>query len=224
MTLQRKIQAAEVSDFLKLVDQLQTVLENCGKTVYRSEPGEAARLIGLLNHAQLEGMRQRIAAEIAIHAQLVVAHESLNDPKRQVWRFLQMSGLRPCADLIDKITGDCVVQIFSKDQMLLFATTKFYEVISFTLEQLFSLTWYECTMRDPLVEQKVAQAMMHSISGEMRHTTCPQIPPHEIQELNSARKIRSILNVLWLSPIFKDQEVVAAAAIVGGEILGESHA
>jgi len=201
--------------FQRKLDRYQHLLELTGKKVYRSKPAEAKRLLSTLTEPLLAVMDKRLSTEISILEQILAAGEPATDPKRQLWRFLKGNSLTPCSDLFDKIDDRDLIQIFSREQLMLFSSTNIYDFVSFTLEQLFSLTWYECTVREPAIEQNLASSAVEVLSGKHKTTFCPEVPAHIVQEVNTEKCIKTNMHVKWISPIFTDGQVSAFIAILG---------
>jgi hypothetical protein len=206
-------------DYLRLLDRYQALLESIGKKVYRSSREQGLKLVSALTETQLQALVRRINGEITALEQVLAAGESPDDGSRQLWRFLKSHNLTPCADLFDKISDGDMIQVFSQDQMLIFANANIFDFVSFTMEQLFTLAWYEATIRDPEIEQMLATTAIHALSGQARETYCPNVPLHMVQEVDSAKCLRSTMNVKWVSPLFAEQKVIAFAGILNGELI-----
>jgi hypothetical protein len=196
------------------LDQYQRLLESTGKKVYRSQPAEAKRLLATLTEPLLAVMDRRLSTEISILEQILAAGEPATDSKRQLWRFLKGNNLTPYSDIFDKIEERDMIQIFSREQLMLFSSTDIYDFISLTLEQLFTMTWYECTVREPAIEQGLAKSAIDMLSGMYPNTVCPGIPAHFVQEVNTEKCFKTQMLVKWISPLFTDGQVSAFVAIL----------
>jgi len=214
MAIQKAESAQFVSELLVLFQRYQEMLEKSGKTVRRSKRPQTEQMFADMDVSRQNYLRERLTSEIAIMQELATARESATDSTRQLWRFLKLNNLTPCSDLFDKVHENDMIQVYSPEQLLLFASTNLYDYVSFTMEQLYTQTWYESTKRDPEIEQLLAKAAMKLFSGEIKETVSPGAPVHQIEEVNTEKQIKSQMNIKWISPVYSGHRVVAMCAVV----------
>src|SRR5665213_990167 len=155
-----------VDELLQLFSSYQELLEKSGYKVRRSQASDARVMFVNMDAIKQKYLLSRLTSEIAIMQDLRHGKERTTDSTKQLWRYLKLNRLSPCSDLFDKVTETDVLQLFSPEQTLLFVSTNIYDIVSFTMEQLYTQTWYESTKRDPVTEHLLAQAAMKVFAGE----------------------------------------------------------
>jgi hypothetical protein len=77
---------------------------------------------------------------------------TLKDNPSFAWRAMSKLGLTPRSDLFSHLTNEHIVQIYSANNVQLFSNFRFFEICSYTLEELFSLEWWVLYERDPKIQ------------------------------------------------------------------------
>jgi hypothetical protein len=206
---------APIDHFLFLMDRYEYFVAQAGKKIRRAPPERTVAIFTSADQGLKERMIARLESEISIFEDTVVAREPLEDTGRQLWRYLIKRKLVPCSDLFDKISKTDTVQVYGNDFRLLFASLNFFDYISFTLEQIFSETWQNAVVRDPLIIQQLTVDFTQIFSGKIRNTVEPSAPPHLIEEVETESLLKSDLHVKWMSPVFANDKVDCIVSIVG---------
>lgn len=115
-----------------------------------------------------------------------IAHgENAINSKRLIWRALGKLSLVPGPDIFEQFGDDDVVIIYQENQTIIFWNLQFFKYASFTVEQLFFTAWYNFTKRDPAIHEKLYAMALNIISGKITKTFKPDVPGHEVQEIDT---------------------------------------
>ncbi len=134
------------------------------------------------------------------------AAEPLNEPTRLMWRYFSKNGGTRCSDIFDKISNTDVVEVFNSEQQLCFVNFNFFEHVSFTLEQIFYMTWHHATKRDPAIQQRLLETSRRILAGEIRQTFDPGIPGHLVEEVDTQLLLKYQIHMKWASPVFTESK------------------
>lgn len=142
---------------------------------------------------------------LSIHEEtLASASEAPINSAQLLWRALKRYSLVPGADIFDHITDDDVVIIYGEEQQTIFWNLQFFKVSSLSVEELFFGKWYEFTRRAPEIQEKLYKLAVDVISGKVTGNFVPDVPPHEVQEIDSLEKIRTLMALPMASVLTKD--------------------
>jgi hypothetical protein len=196
-----------------LLDRYSDFVAQAGKSVRRMSPEKLEALLQSLEPSRRDGMIARLENEVSIFENMLSAGESLENPARQLWRYLLTTKQVPCSDILDKINPTDTIQVYGVDHRLLFASLNFYDYVSFTLEQVFCETWHKAVRRERKVEETLYASFMRVISGEISHTIEGE-PPHLVEEIDTEMLLKSDLRVKWISPAFSKENNSKLVSII----------
>jgi hypothetical protein len=174
-----------------------------------------------LDQASQQQALQVLGMSLEVFAEVKAEGNSLRDTPKLLWRCLSRLGWTPTEDIFDKIEDGDVVEIYSLQQVGLFRNLCFYEYVSFTLEQLFASTWYELTERDPEPTRKLYEMAMGFIRGEITQTIDPQVQPHVIRELRSARLLDIEITMRFCAPLKHKRDLSGIMVVNRSRIVGQ---
>lgn len=137
----------------------------------------------------------------------------LKDNFTFVWRAFRKLGYVPRADVFNFMSDDDLVEIYSKDNKQLYCNFKFFECCSYTLEELYSLEWWNLYERDPAMTSKIFNAASKVISGDVTESYVPQVEPHLLKEIRSEEKRVFMQQIKLMSPLKRDKRVDAILVI-----------
>lgn len=138
---------------------------------------------------------------------------SLRDSPKLLWRCLNRLGLTPQSDVFDKIGDGNVVEIYSTDQRQLFHNIKFWEYISFSIEQVFGTEWWVMSRRSEDVSRQIYELGVKLVTGEIAGTFMPNVPVHVVEEHGSPEANRFTVNIHHLSPVKANGQVAGVLVI-----------
>ncbi|MCC7440932.1 MAG: hypothetical protein IT285_04835 [Bdellovibrionales bacterium] len=147
-------------------------------------------------------------------AEMADAAEDLRDSPRLLWRMLRKMGYIPRPDLLDKITGEDVVEIYNVHNRQLFRNLKFFEFCSFALGDVLGADWTQVTRRDQKISLDALAMVLRIKTGLLRDTLCvDHIPEHLVHELGGERRSYRI-QFRFVSPLGGRPEAPKAFVIV----------
>lgn len=143
----------------------------------------------------------------------------LKDSLSLTWRCIKALNLTPRSDLFSYLTNDHVVEIYSRDHIQLFRNLKFFEICSYTLEELLSNEWWVLYHRDENITQKIFQEAQKIFSGEVKTTFEPEVPRHILREIASFDKLSMYIDIEKMSPMSRGNSVEAAIVLERCELI-----
>jgi hypothetical protein len=178
----------------------------------------------LFQEATLE--QRKIAVDsleiiVSIHEETIAAGEKAVDFKKLLWRALKRFDLIPGPDLFTRMKdNDEIVIIYNEEQRILFWTLQFFKKTSFTVEQMFFLPWHECTKRPDHIHASMYQLAVGLITGKIQGCFVPDVPAHEVEELNSAERLKTMMSFPLISSLTRDGKFGGFLVVQRMEILG----
>ncbi|WII73347.1 hypothetical protein QJS83_05620 [Bdellovibrio sp. 22V] len=136
---------------------------------------------------------------------------SLRDTKFFTLKALERHGFAVDPDLLDKIESNHLVEFYNFLQTQIFRTLLFFEVGSYTLEDLYCRKWYNLYERTP-----ADQAAIEKTAAELfaqKKTIRVNNPEHVIKERDSLERLSIRNKLLWASPLKKEGVDVAVILI-----------
>jgi hypothetical protein len=163
-----------------------------------------------------------LARRVQIFDQLSSEGGSMKDSPRLIWQAMKALGFRPPSNYFHHITDDSVVEIHGPDGIQVFCNFNFYRYCSYSIEELFSDTWDRLFTRDDVFTAKIIQIVQRFYSGEITETISSGLPVQIVKELYSEYLNELELNMLWVSPLFREQTMtpVATSAIESARLVG----
>lgn len=117
-----------------------------------------------------------------------------------IWRTLAKMKMRPQSDIFDKITSEDTVEVYNSDGMSCFKNLVFFRFISMSLEEIYSLPWYEQMTASPqLIAYFMELATRVKITG-IGQTFSPRFSHYTFHEKRGEKRHVSI-HLKWISPV-----------------------
>lgn len=171
--------------------------------------------------------KQRVLNLLGFYRDLCIEHiedgYKIKDSKSFTWRALQKLGLTPTSDLFSRILDDDVIEIYSSENVQLFRNFRFFELCSYSLEELYSVAWWYLFEREETVGPKLISEVMKIIKGEIRHGFRPDVDPHVIVESQSEEKLVIDYDVKWVAPVMAENTIEGFVAIERGTLRIKSN-
>lgn len=145
--------------------------------------------------------------------------ERLRDPGRFAWAFFKHLALTPPSDLGNRIHHGCLFEVYNTHHQLLFASLEFFEVCSYSLEDLYCRPWMDLFVRENQeIGQTVLKLVEDMVEGEYLVTTdLNHLPAHVVRE-SSAPDLRWVeIQPRFFSPVFAQGRV--AGYLCANEIM-----
>lgn len=152
----------------------------------------------LLSKASPEEIRSAtffLESVVSIHEETIAASESPVNSSQLLWRALRKMSLIPKPEIFDLIKDDHVVIVYDETQKAVFWNLQFFKYASLTVEEMFFGHWFNFTKREEAIHNKLYEMAVNIISGKITGIFSPDVPPHEVQEVDTLECIRTIMDI-----------------------------
>ncbi|WP_374073873.1 hypothetical protein [Bdellovibrio bacteriovorus] len=143
----------------------------------------------------------------------------LKDNSSFTWRAFRKLNYVPRADVFNYMSDEDLVEIYSYDSKQLYRNFKFFECCSYTLEELYSVEWWNLYERDPAMTMKIFDAAAKVISGEIEGSYVPGIEPHTLREIRGENGMTFMQQLKLISPLKKNKRVDAILVIESADVI-----
>lgn len=181
------------------LDRLSELIAGCGMTVRRGGPASWARLMEYAPAAR-DAIVRSLALYVDVCEDCVREGKSLSDDRWMLWRFLGRQRLRSADDLFDKISSGDVIEVYDERALQIFRNLAFFEVSSYSLEDLLHYPMYELFERDPACTRALLREVEDTLKG-VRATSRSEVPRHPVREIFSYERLRAVADQKYLSPL-----------------------
>lgn len=141
---------------------------------------------------------------VDIHEETIAGGYKAINTKQLIWKALGKLGLIPGPDVFEKFKDDDIVLIYREDHTVQFWNLQFFKFTSLTVEQMFFERWFNVTQRDPAIQQKLHEMAVNLITGKIKGNFVPDVPGHEVQEVNTLESIRTWMELPFGSTLTKN--------------------
>ncbi|AFX99886.1 hypothetical protein [Bdellovibrio bacteriovorus] len=173
-----------VEKFRLLCERLALVLQKEGLSVkpYRDP---ALPFFNQLNENQKDIALQTLKDYLEICQEAHAESFSLKDSPRFCWKALRRWGLIPASDFFDKLQEADSVEVYTEEGLQVFRNLRFFEVCTYTLEELYSLEWWKLYGREESVTRDLFSISLDLINGRIAGTLNFDTGKHDLWELSS---------------------------------------
>lgn len=176
--------------------------------------------------SQSHEKKQEILASMQVFieiCQLTLANgKKLDDTKSLAWYGLKHLDMRFTSDLLDKIVDGDILEVYTNDNIQIFRNFKFFELISYTIEDIFCRPWTELFIRHDLQKARDTLAIMKKISTREINSTVllEYLGAHKIEEALSPLRYQYDYTIKYLSPLYdRDHHPIGYIMIEAASIL-----
>ena len=133
--------------------------------------------------------------------------ERARDAGSLIWAFCRTWKFIPTWDFHDKIENGDMVDVYNLQGQLIFANLRFYEIITYTLEQLYFCQWHTLFNHEEEFQKKL-------------QSVCAEIPknPHQLYDLRHLGQHRVKENFGKMEGIF--QPTYFSSLVHNGKVAG----
>ncbi len=121
--------------------------------------------------------------------------EEMSDDLKFIWSAIKTYSFIPPSDFLSTYEKGSVFEIYNGQGQQIFRNFEFFNVVSYSLEQIFCLAWFEAYYRDEALTEQMFGAVVKVMSGEIDQTVINPIPTHNIKELQSDFKNLIEINI-----------------------------
>src|SRR5262249_8910344 len=129
-----------------------------------------------------------LTRELEVYEGMRAEKLSLRDSPKLLWRMLNRLGLAPLPDVFDKIENEDSIEVYLIDSTghhQVFRNLKWFEHISFTIEQLASADWRLSASREEKYLRQLNQIISDLMAGKYESSFVPDVDDHELIEVDS---------------------------------------
>lgn len=139
----------------------------------------------------------------------------LGDSKLVVWRMIKKLGLVPTEDLFSVLEDDDIIEIYDASGIQIFRNFNFFDISSYTLEELYSYPWSDLYERNQFVTKQINDYAIQIFTGQVDHTLPISVPKHNLEERFSLFKHTMEMEERYFSPLYTpDRSAVRAGVAV----------
>ncbi len=162
--------------------------------------GEGPRFFAILPDLQKKVILDSFRAYVEVCAEVVAQGATLRDDRIIVWRVLQRLKLHPPSDLMQEIKEGEVIEIYNSDFVQIFRNLRFFEICSYTLDELLSRPLWELVEREEAITNMIVHQASKLLSGAVSGLFRFDVPEHSIYERYGRNKLTVKLTLgapLW---------------------------
>lgn len=140
---------------------------------------------------------------------------SLRDNRVFLWRGLKELGLNFDNDLFDRITEDDLIEVYNSQNIGLFRNLKFYDFISYPMEDIYCRPWTDLFTRPDLEKSmKLVEAAESVFNKNGQTVNTKSLGFHRVIETDSPERLKMDVLVKELHPLFDQNQKVSALVAV----------
>ncbi len=173
---------------------------------YRTSPLENLRRRSE-NHK--ERVLENFRSYYEICAETIKEGFHLRDSLQLAWRAFGKLKLLPPSDIFDKIDLDCdVIEIYSPEGIQIFRNLRFFDICSYTLDEIFAYDWPELYSRELAITQGILSLVEKMFEGKIQVTTPANIEIHTVKEIFSEERNEYIIEQKLFSPVLRVNKTI----------------
>lgn len=138
----------------------------------------------------------------------------LSNLNQFVWGALKAHKLCPSADLFNYLSEGSFIEIHNRENVQIFRSLNFYNLCSYTIEEMASFPWTELYVRNQSMEDYLLAVVKKSFSGTKNEVVALRTAPHLIEEKFSEGKFRVEVVMKFLAPLLDEDGQVAAHILI----------
>lgn len=176
--------------------------------------------LALLPDPQQKLITENFDRYFKVTSQLSNDEIPLYDSQAFLWRMLRELDLRPCSDLFKKIAPNDVVEIYDLNFIQVFRNTRFMELCSYTLEEVFTHEFPQLFLRPDEITSILVSHCQEIFQGKIKSTIPTHVPDHTLTEIWSKKKREFSIKQGIISPLFdKSGRSVAIVATLQADLI-----
>jgi hypothetical protein len=138
----------------------------------------------------------------------------LNDSPKLIWRSLQKLGWQPPSDVFDKMGESDVIVVYGDRHTNVFQNLRFFDWVSFSLEELYSTPFYQYSRREAWAAEAAYLLASETISGMRPTTFVPDIREHYCEEVGTPELVKFYLHYRCIAPLRRSGRIVGALVVM----------
>ncbi|WP_409477540.1 hypothetical protein [Pseudobdellovibrio sp. HCB154] len=190
------------NEFIDLSVKLQKVLGKEGLFVIPfEEPG--LPFFSSLTREQKDVILEQMQTLLEIAQDLQAHNLKVTEPANLIRTFFKKFNLHAPARVVDSITKHDIVDVWNLDSRLIIASFNFFDICTYSLEELFCRPWAELFSRDNDIHIQIYQLCRSLLNGEITQPVdTTYIPQHKVRETYAPEKHYAVLQPRIFSPVY----------------------
>lgn len=140
--------------------------------------------------------------------------QSLRDNLSFTWKALGKLGLTPKSDLFSLVKDDDILEIYNSESRQLYRNLRYYDFCSYSIEELYSLEWWNLFSRDGDITLKLFEESHKIFNGEVDTHIFSETREHVVSELNSVDRLSNKYRAKLLSPLTVNKKAEAMIVVI----------
>ncbi|MCM2352584.1 MAG: hypothetical protein NDI63_03130 [Pseudobdellovibrio sp.] len=190
------------NEFIDLSVKLQKVLGKEGLFVIPfEEPG--LPFFSSLTSEQKDVILEQMQTLLEIAQDLQAHNLKVTEPANLIRTFFRKFNLNAPSRVVDSITRHDIVDVWNLDSRLIIASFNFFDICTYSLEELFCRPWAELFSRDNDIHIQIYQLCRSLLNGEITQPVdTTYIPQHKVRETYAPEKHYAVLQPRIFSPVY----------------------
>lgn len=190
-----------LAEFKELLDDFTSLAAECGRTIKAYE-GDSPKFFQRLPAEQQMAVFKRFETYYQVCAEHVMNGHDISDDQQLLWRMIKKLGLRPSSRLFAEIKDGDVIEIYDTQEFVqIFRNFRFYEVCSYTLDDILARPWYELYHRDQAASDQIMATAMRTASARDTELLWYDVGIHQLDEIDSATRISCLIDSRFIGPL-----------------------
>lgn len=193
--------------FIDLSVKLQKVLGKEGLFIIPFEEPGLPFFSGLSKdqRAQIIGQMQTL---LDIANDLQAHNMKVTEPANLIRTFFKKFNLHAPSWVVESITKHDIVDVWNLESRLIIASFNFFDICTYSLEELFCRPWSELFSRDNDVHIQIFQLCRSLLNGEITQPVdMTYIPQHKVRETYAPVDKYAVLQPRIFSPVYSGDKL-----------------
>lgn len=215
---------SELEEGPSIVNNFRTLCESVSELVCREQvalrpyKSPALPFFSRLPLERQKGAVHRLKQYQEVCESTLAEGGKLRDTPTFTWKMLKSMHLTPTHDLFSKLEAGDIIEFYNLDSIQFFRNLRFFEICSYSLEELHCSEWWELFRREDAVNRQIYEATLKIFSGQEGGTFQPNIQRHVLEEKASECLFRMDVDVKFLSPLYSGRDLAGFATIEGASL------
>ena len=174
----------------------------------RISPFHSPELVhfGLLHLNDKQRVVESLKNYLDICQQTIQSGHSVKNSKQLTWNALKKFKLRPHLTLFDHLNDGQVIEFYSSENIQIFRNFVFFELCSYTLEDIYCRPWFELYERDDSVTTEIIKEFEFIFKGQTDAIVASKTPKHYLLESSSFFSNTVEMQVDFCAPLYSDSK------------------
>lgn len=199
--------------FIDLSVKLQRALGKEGLFIIPfEEPG--LPFFSNLSKEQCSQIIEQLKVLLEITEEMQAQQIKVTDPANLIRVFFAKFDLHAPNWVIDSITKHDIVDVWNLESRLIIASFNFFDICSYSLEELFCRPWAELFSRDTDIHIQIFQLCRSLLNGEINQPVdMTYIPQHKVRETYAAQDSYAVMQPRIFSPVYSEHQLVGFMSV-----------